>query len=82
MKGDYVKIVVRVASASGFVENKVQAMTDGSKVAVAMPSRNETFITVEELNKADRPVRTARFLATEVLSIVEGHEMLVRAKKK
>lgn len=79
MKGDYVDVVLRVPGGTSSV--RVQAMTDGASVDVAMPSRNETFVRVEELNKVGKAVRTFRFLATEVISIGEGHSKIERKKK-
>lgn len=80
MKGDYAKITYR--HPTGVAVEKVQATRDGATVLVSMPQRGDNFVSVEEISKVNKTISISRFLASEVLSIVEGHETLQRAKKR
>lgn len=73
-RGDYVDIKVR--TPVGVDETRIQARGAGSDVSVFMPDRGGLHVTVTEWNAGNPPVakRIARFLASEVLSIVEGTE--------
>lgn len=81
MRGDYVDIKVR--TPAGVDATRIQATGAGSSVSVTMPDRSQTHVQVVEWNAGNPPVakRTARFLATEVLSIVEGNAPVVEPKK-
>lgn len=79
-RGDFVKIKVR--TPAGVDETTVTAEAVGSYVDVAMPVRGEGFVTVEQRNQKHEPTLSARFLAVETLSIVEGHEKLARKAAK
>jgi hypothetical protein len=83
-RGDYVEVTMRVPSAAGVEKTKVRAEGVGGSVETTMPQRNEPFVTVSELSRNDKPARTARFAASEIISIVEGHETITqpRAKQK
>lgn len=79
-RGSYVKIVYR--TGAGTASEEIEAKTAGGNVVVSMPDRNGIFVMVEEINKAKDAVRTARFLATEVLSIVEGQKPAQKMVRK
>ena len=81
MKGDYAEIIYRTGAGVGIAVKKIVAEKDGSSVEITMPSRTETFITVTVLSKVKDPTSTNRFLASEVLSITEGHEQIARKRK-
>jgi hypothetical protein len=78
-RGKYVKVTYR--TGAGTASEEVEATRAGGDVHISMPDRNGLFVTVEELNKAGDPVRSARFLATEVLSIVEGQRPPQKLKR-
>lgn len=71
-RGSYVQVTYR--HPGGITTQETEAKSAGGDVEVRMPARGDLFVTVEEVNKAGATVRTARFLATEVLSIVEGQK--------
>lgn len=79
-RGDYVRIIYR--TGVGIAEHLVTAMTVGANVETEMPQKNATspFVEVREMNKAGDPVRTARFAASDVVGLVEGHNEPVRKK--
>lgn len=54
------------------IQRQIDAKTAGGNVEITMPTKNDLFVTVEEVNKAGSTVRTSRFLATEVLELSEG----------
>lgn len=72
-RGDYVDIKVR--TPAGVDKERIQATSAGSDVHVSMPGRGELHVIVTEWDASNPPKarRTARFLASEVLSIVEGN---------
>jgi hypothetical protein len=81
-RGNFVEVTYR--HPQGIKTHEVVAEHAGGDVAVAMPDRNGLFVTVDEINKVGDTVRTARFLATEVLSIVEGSkppQKMTRSRK-
>lgn len=79
-RGSYVKIVYR--TGAGTASEEIEAKTAGGDVFVTMPDRNGLFVIVEEANKAKVAIRTARFLASEVLSIVEGQKPAQKMPKR
>lgn len=75
-RGDYA--VIKLRTPVGVDETKLRAELVGGSINVSMPQRaGELFVHVDELNQAGKPVRQATFLATETLSVVEGHEQIV-----
>lgn len=71
-RGNFARITYR--TGAGVAVEEIEAKTAGGDVEITMPGKNDLFIEVQEINKAEKPVRTARFLASEVLSIVEGQK--------
>lgn len=73
-RGDYADIKLR--TPAGVDKERIQATSAGSEIEVKGPARGELHYTVTEFNAGDPPVakRVARFLASEVLSIIEGNE--------
>lgn len=79
-RGDYVKVKVR--TPAGVDETTIKAEAVGSYVNVAMPERGSLFVVIEQRNQKHEPTQSARFLAAETLSIVEGHETVKRGARK
>jgi hypothetical protein len=79
-RGSFVQVTYR--HPQGITTSEIEAATAGGDVVVSMPDRTGLFVTVEEINKAEKTIRTARFLATEVLSIVEGQKPPQKLKRK
>lgn len=79
-RGSYARITYR--TGNGTAQEEIEAMTAGGNVEITMPTKNDLFVTVEELNKAEKAIRTSRFLASEVLAIVEGQKPPQKLKRK
>lgn len=81
-RGDYVDITYR--TGAGVTKERIQCRGAGSEVQVKMPDRGELFVIVTEWNAGTppKPLRTARFAASEVVSIIEGHDAVSRQGKK
>ena len=78
-RGDYA--IVKVRTPIGVDETKIRAEMVGGSVEVDMPRKpTDLFVEVRETNQKGQAVRTARFLGPETLSVVEGHESVVRKK--
>lgn len=79
MKGDYFQVTYRIPT--GVSVEKVQAEKDGSTVDATYPAGKDPWLTIEVSNKAGATIRTAKFAGSEIISVVEGHETLKRAKR-
>jgi hypothetical protein len=79
-RGSFVKVIYR--TGAGVAVEEIEAMSAGADVEIRLPDRGGLFVTVAEVNQVGRAVRTARFLATEVLSIVEGQKPAQKLKVK
>ena len=79
-RGSYVQVTYR--HPQGITTTEIEAKSAGGDVGVKMPDRGDLFIAVTEFNKAIQPIRTARFQASEVLSIVEGQKPPQKLKRK
>ena len=78
-RGDYVDVTYR--TGAGTDKHRVQALTVGGSTSIKGHDGRDVFVTVEALDKNDMPIVRALFARAEVVSIIEGHEML-KSKKK
>lgn len=67
MKGDRVEI--RIDTGGGMLSETITATKAGRKVEIEGPTRG--VLSVNELTRTDQIVRTARFMASRVISAVE-----------
>lgn len=72
-RGDFVDITYRIPT--GTTLHRLQVMTVGGSLNID-ESKTSPFIKVETLDRTGEPLETARFAKSEVVAIVEGHEML------
>ncbi len=79
-RGKFVDVHMR--TPVGTTHEQIEAMTAGGDVEIKMPDRGELHIRVTEINKVGTPVRSGRFLASEVLSIVEGQKPAQQVKRR
>lgn len=68
-RGKYVDVTYR--TGAGITTHRTTAHSIGADVEIE-DSRGSTFIVVREVNVAKKPVQTALFTRSEVVSIVEG----------
>ena len=80
-RGDYVDVTYR--TGAGVTKERIQCRGAGSEVQIKMPDRGDLFVQVTEWNAGSPPkaLRTARFAASEVVSIIEGNEPVPSAKR-
>jgi hypothetical protein len=82
MKGDYYDVTMKVSGTPGTVKHRVQALTDGSTVAMDEGKPTTPFIEVEVLNKAGKAVERCLFAKPDILYITQGHSPIARKKAK
>jgi hypothetical protein len=77
MKGDRVEIVV--ATDDGSLTYEIVATRAGRRVEI---TTGRGIIEVVEVTRTGEPVRTARFMASRVLALVEHPASEVRGQRK
>lgn len=76
-RGDYINVTFKTGVGIG--ATKVVASRAGAEVAFTV---DRTWVIVEELDRSGKEINKAQFAASEVVSIVTGHEQIATRKKK
>lgn len=78
-RGDFVDITYRIPT--GVSVHRMQSMTVGGGVEVRDPSKQDPFFIVAVTDRNGDSIERARFAASEVVAIIEGHQTILKRLK-